>query len=316
MQSRGIARVALLLGGLAAVASWWSFAATQTVFDVEATRDTATSLFAAKPIQDNAIKSLSEQLASLLPSSTSSQNAAAQQAATAALADPKVVAAFGAAISSLHEQLLADGPKSNDIAIDTSAVTAAVKDRLASIDPALAASIKDDSLSIKFDTGDIPNLSGPKAAAPKIAVFGAFAAIALSALAILLHPEPFVAVRGVGRRLIGIGMIPVVMWVIVPWLLRKFEADAAQTLSPLASGYGKRLAGPALILACLGLGIWVAGRFSSPALKAAGKLSRSASNAAQTINDAQHVHTQNATRPRRAGKANPCTATDRVDVKL
>ena len=273
-----MARLLLFIGGFAAVVAWWAFAAQQTVFDVQATREAASGLLSAKSLQSKAIDSLSQQVTSILPPGADA--AKVQAATTSAMSDPRVREAFGAAVASIQEQLLNNGGTAHQLVVDTSAVTAAVDDALAKVDPTLAKQFNHKPVTFSFDTKGLPNLSGPKRAVPNVALFGALIALGAWLGAILLHPDPWVAVRRIGRRITGIGAAPVVMWIIVPAILVKFKVDAAQTLTPLARTYGKRLAPAAIVLLVVGIALWIGGRVGATAAKAA----RAAANAANAAN--------------------------------
>jgi hypothetical protein len=76
---------------------------------------------------------------------------------------------------------------------------------------------------------------------------------------VFVHPEPWTAVRVVGRRLFVIGGLPLVFWVLIPWGLRALHMSAADIVSPIASAYGRRLAPPAFTILGIGAALWIAG---------------------------------------------------------
>ncbi len=324
MQNRAIARLALFLGGLAAAISWWAFAAQHTILDPKATQEAAYGLLQSPPIAKKAADSLTSQLDSLLPSTVAGNNTAkTRQAATAALTDPRVRQAFSEAIGSIHQQLLTKGGTHDQLIVDTAAVTTAVQDALARVDPSMAAQLSGKSLSMKFDTSHLPNLNRTSSTAPRVALLAAFAAVAFWALAILLHPNHFVAIRRIGRRIAAIGAVPVIMWVILPAALAKLNAEATQTFSPLARSYGKRLALPAIIVLFVGLGIWIAGRIGDTAVSTASAFSR---RTKRTPSESAPRPVRQSARPprsawRRARVRRPATSSKRttpgrVDIKI
>jgi hypothetical protein len=313
MQRRVVSRFALFLGGLAAVVSWWSFAAHRTVFDPVATREAALGVLESTPVRDKAVTSLSEQLDRLLPpGATTAQRNQTRLAASRALTDPRLRTAFADAIASVHEQLLTKGGSPDKLVIDTRAVTKALRDALASVDPALARQLADQQFRVSFDTSNIPNLHAASSAVPDVALLAALAAIAFWALAILFHPDPSVAVRRVGRRLVALGLGPVIVFIVLPAVLRAFKPDAAATLTPFARSYGSRLAPAATVIVIVGAGVWLAGRFG----RIAGR--RSKPGAAGPAPSATITGGDGLAPPRVgvARRRGPVRHSDRVDVKL
>ncbi len=312
MQNRALARFALFVGGFAAVVGWWAFAAQHTILDPTATRDAAFGLLQAKPIQSKARDSLINQINQYIPPSlVGASTTKVRAATTAALSDDRVQQAFADGIGSFHRQLLTNVGTPQKLSIDTAAVTAAVHDSLAQQDPALAKWLRGKSLSIEFNTSSVPNLHGVTGATPLIALIASLTAIALWGAAILLHPDHPVAVRKIGRRLIGIGAMPVVFWVILPALLERFHADAAQLFSPLARSYGKRLALPAVIILLIGCGVWVGGRLGTPT----GGSTPSPSNRGGSADDASQGRAPTRGKHRRLGRDN-VGVKERLDLRL
>lgn len=317
MQNRSVARVFLFLGGLAAVVGWWAFAAQQTIFDVQATREAATGLLGAKSLQTKAVDSLTEQLTKLLPPGTDSTQV--RQAATGALNDPRVTAAFADAVASIQEQLLTNNGTKQKLVVDTRAVTTAVQDALAKVDPSLAESFGKKPVTFSFDTTGLPNLSGPKRSIPNIALIASLLAIAAWLGAILTHPDQWEAVRRIGRLITSIGVAPVLLWIVVPRVLEAFQADATQTLSPLASTYGKRLAPAAIVLLVVGIALWVGGRVGGASAKAARALANKRTSGHDVPGSSDGVSTgagrSSRNYPRR-GQGSRVIEAERFDVQL
>ncbi|HEY3833993.1 MAG TPA: hypothetical protein VGO03_16990 [Acidimicrobiia bacterium] len=262
-----LARVLLAIGGLAAAFAWWGFAAQQTILNPSATRDAAVGLLAAKPVQDSAVNSLADQLVSMIPRgdanragiSTEQARTLARQAATSALQDPALRRAFGNAIASMQQQLIDGDVSRNGLTIDTGAVTTAVHNAVANVDPAAAVQMPSTPVKLHFDTTKLPSLRGVDQHTNTVTLLAALIAIAAWFGAVLVHPEPWTATRIIGRRLFVIGALPLVFWVLIPAGLRAAHVSAAEVLSPLASAYGRRLAPPGFAVLGVGALLWVAG---------------------------------------------------------
>lgn len=259
---RTVARVLLFVGGLAAALSWWAFAAEQTVFNPRATHDVAARLLDAGPVQDSAVRSLASQLRKGLPKGTDAS--VATSIARQAVRDPDLHEAFGDAARTLHEQLLDHGGTHHELVVDTAAVNAALRAALAHAAPDLAKRFRPTPFSMRFDTRRFPNLAHARALMPELRLAGLFVAILTWALALALHPDRAAATRSIGRRIAGVAMVPVMMWVIVPAIMRLLSHELGSDITPIATGYGTRLVPPAVALLVVGATIWTIARFAGP----------------------------------------------------
>ncbi len=264
------ARMLLFIGGLAAAFVWWGFAAQQTLLDPSATRDATVGLLSAKPVQDAAVSSLADQLVGMVPTTGAHAVLTAAQArtlshdaATVALQDPALRRAFANVVASLQQQLIDGDASRNGLTLDTAAVTAAVHDSVARVDPRVAAQMPTTPVKLHFDTTRLPSLRAVDQHTSTASLVAALLALASWFGAVLLHPEPWTATRIIGRRLFLIGALPLVFWVLIPAGLRAAHVSAAEILSPLADAYGRRLAPPAFAVLATGAALWVAGRLAA-----------------------------------------------------
>ncbi len=273
----GLARFLLFVGSLAAAVAWWGYAAQQTLLDPAATRDATAGLLAAKPVQDSAINSLTDQLLSRVPAGSASNadmaraRTLAHEAATAALHDPQLQRAFGDAIASLQQQLINGDPSRNGLTVDTAAVTAAVRNAVTRADPALAARLPNDPVRLHFDTNRLPNLRGFNHGTDTATLVAALLAMAAWFGAVLVHPSPWTATRLIGRRIVVIGALPLVFWVLIPAGLRALHVSAAEVLAPLASAYGGRLAPAAAAVTAIGAVLWITGHLGTMSARSAAR---------------------------------------------
>lgn len=259
---RTVARVLLFVGGLAAAISWWAFAAEQTVLNPRATHDVAARLLDAGPVQDAAVRSLSSQLRTGLPTGTDAT--VAMSIARQAVRDPGLHEAFGEAARTLHEQLLDHGGAHSELVVNTAAVNAALRTALAHAAPDLVKHFRPTPFSMRFDTRRLPNLARARTLMPELRLTGFFVAILAWTLALALHPDRAAASRSIGRRITGVAMVPVMMWVIVPAIMRLLSHELGSDITPVATGYGPRLVRPAVALLVVGVTIWTVARFAGP----------------------------------------------------
>jgi hypothetical protein len=258
------------VGGLAAALAWWGFAAQQTLLDPSATREAAVGLLAAQPVQSAAVDSLTNQLIAMVPRNidrhgvTDAQaRSLAHNAAAAALRDPQLRRAFADAIASLQQQVIDGDASRKGLTVNAAAVTAAVRHAVARVDPQTAARMPDKPVKLHFDTSGLPSLRAVDQRAGSVTLIAALLAIAAWFGAVVVHPEPFTAMRTIGRRVVVIGALPLIFWVLVPAGLRALHFGAADVTSPLASAYGHRLAPAAFAVLAIGIGLWVAGRMGA-----------------------------------------------------
>jgi hypothetical protein len=253
-----------MVGALAASIAFWAWTAQRTVLDPDATRDLASALVETGAVTDSLTDQIAEQLASRLPTDANGSPVGIDpeqlQAVAAAVAnDERVHDAFGRTIASLHEQLLA-GDRAEPLAVDSGAIERALRDALTQVDPALAAGIDPaDPFRVQVDAERLPSLR-PVSEAIDVALLGAaLLAVIGFGLGVAVHPDPWTAVAVVGRRLVAIAVLPVVLYVVVPAVLRGASSDRAETLLPFADAYGSRILPAAIALLVGGVALWVGG---------------------------------------------------------
>ncbi len=259
------ARIFLLLGAVALSIAFWAYCAQRTILDPEATRDLATALVDTDRVAGTLVDELAAQLVDRAPEAapdgtsdavTESQAAAI---ARAAIADPRVAAAFGSTLGDLHEQLLL-GNEQGDVALDTAAINAALSDSIAAVDPALADRIGNaDPVELSIDAGSLPSLRAVDERSNNVLLAAALLGLIAFGLGVVVHPDPWQGVTMVGRRLVAISLVPVVFYVVVPAALRAIGAGWGETLAPFADAYGSRILPAAITLLVGGIALWIGG---------------------------------------------------------
>jgi len=248
------ARLALAAGFLSATLAYGAWTTTRTALDPDATSEVAEELLNSAPVQENLVAELQKQVTEAVESQTVDPEVA--RALTGALEDPRLVAAFTAAVTDLHRSLL-EG-RTGEITLDVTEVTDAVRDAVASVDPALAAEI-DDAEPIRLDLGDteIPAISTADDRARQIVVIATLCALVLLALGVALHPSQRDALARIGRRIAYLAIGPAIAFLLLPWILSMPENDGANIAGSVLKAYGGRVLPSAAVLALCGIAMWI-----------------------------------------------------------
>lgn len=250
-----------MLGTVALSIAFWAYCAQRTILDPEATRDLATALVDTDRVAGTLVDELAAQLVDRAPDGTAGAVTDSQAAAIAraAIADPRIAAAFGATLGDLHEQLLL-GNEQGDVELDTAAINAALRDSIAAVDPALADRIDAaDPVALSIDAGSLPSLRAVDDRANSVLLAAALLGLIGFGLGVVVHPDPWRAVTMVGRRLVAISLVPVVFYLLVPAALRAIGAGWGETLAPFADAYGSRILPAAITLLVGGIALWMGG---------------------------------------------------------
>jgi hypothetical protein len=249
-----IARLLLFAGGIAAAFAWLGFSLDATVLDPAATQRAASALLASQPVQHQAARSISEQLVKILPKQT--PKAVITKAVTVTLTDHHVQQAFADAIVSVHHAILGDR-KSRVATLDADIVTEAVRRALARGDPALARQLPHKSIRVRYDLSSLPRLTFLHDQLPRLTLLATITAIVAWSFAVLVIPNPWTAVHRIGRRLMTIGIGPMILWIVIPAVLDNLHFAIAMVLAPIVRAYGAKLAGPAFSIFAFGLALYV-----------------------------------------------------------
>ncbi len=256
--SRGLAHVLIAVGFVAASVAYGAYAIINTILDPDATAEMTADLLSAAPIRDDLTRDLAAELRSQLPNGVESREATS--IATAALADPRFAEAFAAAVRSLHEQLLGAG--SGPVVLDLGDVAAATRRAVREVDPALAAEIPDDAqFRVTLADGPVPRVGDAGRGVSAVCVVATLLALVLLVGATAAHPSPRDAFARIGRRLMGLGAGPLVVFIAVPWLIGSLTGDWGDVASPITASLGRRLIPSALLLALSGLLLSAGARF-------------------------------------------------------
>ena len=147
----------LTLGFLAASIAYSSWTAQRTVLDPSATRGATHALLATPAVNEMLARELRTALAPALGHTKAKDAAKLNAAITAAVRDPKFIAAFEDAIMQLHERLLSGG--TGQVTLDPNAVTDALNRAIARVDPKAAPKAKrSQTVSVPLGATDLPHI--------------------------------------------------------------------------------------------------------------------------------------------------------------
>jgi hypothetical protein len=250
MASKAGARVLLVLAFVAASIGYNAWIVTQTVLDNGATADVVHRVIQTPSVQASLRKQLDKALAQQLDYVPN--NPAVQQAISNATRDPRVKAAFEAALVHLHRVLLSN--RADTVTLDPTAMTEAMQQQLATYDPTLATQLQHASepLQVQFDTDRLPRLDGVADAAHTATTLGLAAAILLIGASLMLQRDKK-AVSRVGRRVAYLAIVPLLAFAVVPRLLDAWSASGAQVGAAALRGYSGRVMPSAIALIVIGV---------------------------------------------------------------
>jgi hypothetical protein len=248
-----IARVLLTLGFVAASVGYSSWTAQRTIFDPAATRGATHALLATPAVQTMLARELRTALRPALGANVASPKAAA--AIDAAVSDPKFVTAFENALMDVHESILTG--KSGQVTLDSAAVTKAINDAVARVDPKLAPKIhKLHQVRVPLGTTNTPHVGTSR---EQVRVIGN-AAIAMALVLIggaLLLARDRKIFRRTGRRIAFLAIPPVLVFVLLPRLLASSQNSPLAVSAAILDAYGHRVILSAALLAIAGISVWL-----------------------------------------------------------
>lgn len=249
----------LFVAYLAAAVGYGSWIASRTVFDTDATKAAAKTLLSQPAVQQSLTDDLAEQLDKELANAKADPDV--RKAVGDALEDPRLIAAFSDAIGQFHAALMGERDHSGKISIDTRVLVASVRDGLAKYDPALAAEFERNArqqpLTMEIGGDDVPALGDTRERANTFVLIGFGAALLLATLSLfLLHDRKHF--RRLGKRIAYLAAVPLLGFVLAPWLLMKLDGDGPQIAGAVMRIYAGRVVPSALAFLIVGAGVVIA----------------------------------------------------------
>lgn len=253
MASNRGARLLLVVGFLAAWIGYDAWLVSHVVLDPNASRAAAHALVDTPAVRHRLAHDLTKELERQLPAAAQDANVSA--ATAAAVRDPRVAAAFADTVSHIRQAILSDGRSTETFSIDGAALTAALHDALAPVDPHLAARVERlPPLEVRLESTNLTHVHDPGPALGVVALLGLTAAVLLVAASLLLeHDRRSIALAG--RRTAYLAATPLAAFVVLPRVLSLSSADAPQIASALLREYGDRALPSAIALAVVGLAV-------------------------------------------------------------
>jgi hypothetical protein len=253
MASNRGARLLLVVGFLAAWIGYDAWLVSHVVLDPNATRAAAHALVETPAVRHRLAHDLTKELERQLPAAAKDSHVSA--ATATAVRDPRVSAAFADTVSHIRQAILSDGRGTKSFSVDGAALTAALHDALAPVDPQLAARVERlPPLEVRLESTNLTHVHDPGPALGVVALLGLTAAVLLVAASLLLeHDRRSIALAG--RRTAYLAATPLAAFVVLPRVLSLSSADAPQIASALLREYGDRALPSAIALAVVGLAV-------------------------------------------------------------
>jgi hypothetical protein len=246
------ARLLMVLGFIALSLGYSSWIASRTVLDTNATTAAAHKILATPSVQKELREKLTEALNSALADAHADPYV--KRAVAEAARDPRITAAFTAAIGSLHKALLSDGG-GGDITLDPSVITDSMRDALAARDPELAAQLENaEPLRVQFQSDKLPHLGSLRDEARTALTLGLAAGILLIAGSLMLVRDRKAIARA-GRRLAYLAICPLVIFALAPRVVDGSGNSGVQVGAAALRSYSGRVLPSAIALVIIGASI-------------------------------------------------------------
>ncbi len=242
---------ALLVGSFA----WSGFAALQTVFDPDRSREVAEELLDNEEVRVQLAENLAGAIGALIPPEVPVEQGLVDQVTTGLLNDPTVEATILAAFTDTHRAFLGEGDVPGQV--DLSPVAAVARQNLIAAAPQLDTVVPESPpLTVPLPTDRVPN-AGPvrsflETAVPILAAVAAFGAI----LALVATNDRPSILRRAGTWAVTTTAIYLILGLGVPYLLRQYAPDQAEVVAALLSALLRSLLVPSIALAASGLALF------------------------------------------------------------
>ena len=280
MTAKAIARALLTLGFVAASLGYSSWTAQRTFLDPAATKRATHALLATPAVQTMLTRELRTAIAPALEQikAAGTQTASPKhpvgpkrralnaraakdaevklnQAIDAAVRDPKFIGAFEDAIMRVHEGVLSGDP--GQVTLDSQAVTAALNQAIARIDPRLAPKTKGlKPVSVPIGGSGLPHIGDVRHDARVVGGSAiAMAFLLIGGALLLAHDRKMF--RRTGRRIAFLALPPALLFLVVPRLLASSHNSGFAVSAAILRVYGNRVLFSAAVFAGLGVGIWL-----------------------------------------------------------
>jgi hypothetical protein len=249
MGSSAGARALLVLGFLAAWVGYDAWLVSHVILDPASTRAAAHALLETPAVRQSLADQLVTEVDRRIPLAAEDPRLA--PAVTAALHDPRVVAAFTNTVANIHEAILSHGNQTT-FTVDGRALSLALRNALAARDPLLAARVKKvPPLTIRIRNDNLPRVHALRSAADGVMVLATVAALLLIAASLLLRHD-----RGsfvlVGRRAAYLAITPLLLFVVLPRVLEHASGIIPDIATTLLRTYGHRALPSAIALVVVG----------------------------------------------------------------
>lgn len=267
---RGLARLAVTLGLMAATLAWWGLTLQRTAFDSSRSEELVTTL-ADDPnfhraMVDAAVLAIDGSLPIELRRSVPTEDLA--KSAELALATPAVQESLRAALVDTHRYIL--GEIDEPPVLTAAPLDAALRAQLVAVRPDLAGVAGQlPPLEVQLPAGGVPYIQTLGVTVGNVTSVATFAALLLLALGLVLAPERGSMLRKIGWWGVTVGGIWVAIRYGLPALGDRIFPDSAALLRALITVMADGMAQPGLVLLVGGAMSVIVG-FAAERLKRAG----------------------------------------------
>ncbi len=259
----------LLLASLA----WSAFGLLNTMLNPERSEKVATVLLDDPIVQQQLRETVAGAVGSQLPDAVPVSEQMLEDGAGIALDNPAVELVIRDAFVQAHQAFLGEAEIPSEV--DLGAAAGDVRSNtLADIPGANELLPESPSLTIDLPTQNIPNLGGFRRWLARVAPLMALAAVAGVGLALLTTTDRPKVLRRAGVWALGASVVWLILNLAVPWAANEwFSGQAAIAASLIDAMFGEMLR-PALVLAGLGIGLFVASLVVPVVQRTSGRASR------------------------------------------
>ena len=255
--------VSLLVGSFA----WAGFVSLRTVLDPDRSADVAEELLDNEEVRLQLIDNIAGAITVAIPAEIPVEDAAVQQAAQAALANPELEALWLTAFAATHAAFLGEGDAPQNL--DLTVVATRARDALVQASPSLDAVLPAAPvLNIPLPTEHVPDVSPLRSFLQRVVPIMAIGAIGGAVVALVSTTDRPAILRRAGFWALTTTAVYLLIGLGIPWLLRRVAPDGAEVVAALLTAMLRSVRMPSIVLGVVGAGLLVSSMAWSTASRA------------------------------------------------
>lgn len=255
--------VSLLVGSFA----WAGFVSLRTVLDPDRSAEVAEELLDNEEVRLQLIDNIAGAITVAIPAEIPVEDAAVQQAAQAALANPELEALLLTAFADTHAAFLGEGDAPQNL--DLTVVATSARDALVQASPSLDAVLPAAPvLNIPLPTEHVPDVSPLRSFLQRVVPIMAVGAIGGAVVALVSTTDRPAILRRAGFWALTTTAVYLLIGLGIPWLLRRTAPDGAEVVAALLTAMLRSVRMPSIVLGVVGAGLLVSSMAWSTASRA------------------------------------------------